>query len=76
MHEQFFSKKLVLSSFFYTVEVENDVETLDTSTDRTIRAVRQEPITDYRRKHSRDRKSPSTRAHKICRLYCLSMCFT
>lgn len=42
------------------VEVEENIETLDTSTVRTIRAVRSEypsaSITDYRRKHSRDRK--------------------
>lgn len=41
-------------------DVEENIETFDTSTVRTIRAVRPEhpsaSITDYRRKHSRDRK--------------------
>lgn len=43
------------------VEVDLDIETLNSATIRTIRAIRQDtsPITDYRRKHSRDRKSIS-----------------
>lgn len=62
----FFStkKKKRNQSLFFCVyvnytEVEVDIEPLDTSTIRTIRAIRQDtsaPITDYRRKHSRDRK--------------------